>query len=169
MILRTSPRVEEVPVPGAVHGVEDLDRATCRSLLSSVPFGRIGSTERGLPKIVPVHCTVRGEEVVIGTLRAHTTVRVRHGDVVAFEADAYDSVTREGWSVGLVGPCRVVTDAAEIGELDALGFTPWTVSDGGHYIALPLVHLSGRALVSRRSAVASGSSGAAPEELPVRT
>jgi uncharacterized protein len=167
-MLRTSSRVEEVPVPGAVHGVEDMDRATCRSLLASVPFGRIASTDRGLPKIVPVHCTVRGEEIVIGTLRAHINVRLRHGDVVAFEADAYDSVTREGWSVGLVGPCRVVTDPTEVDELDALDFTPWTVEDGAHYIALPLGHLSGRALTRRRSAAASDGAVAGPAQLHVR-
>jgi uncharacterized protein len=156
------------PVPGVVHGVEDLDHATCRSLLSSVPFGRIASTDRGLPKIVPVHCTVRGDEIVIGTLRAHTTtIRVGHGDVVAFEADTYDSVTREGWSVGLVGTCRVITDPAEIDELDALGFMPWTVEDGGHYIALPLGFLHGRAL-SRRLATASGGLGGGSVELHVR-
>jgi uncharacterized protein len=154
-------------VSGA-HGVEDLDHATCRSLLSSVPFGRIASTDRGLPKILPVHCTVRGDEIVIGTIRAHTSIRVQHGDVVAFEADAYDSITREGWSVGLVGTCRVVTDEVEIDELDALGFTPWKAEDGGLYIALPLGFLHGRVLTSRRLATASGGDGAGPAELHVR-
>jgi len=152
-------------VPGAAHEVEDLDHATCRSLLNSVPFGRIASTDRGLPKIVPVHCTVRDEEIVIGSRRAHITVRAGHGDVVAFEADDYDPITREGWSVGLVGPCRVITDPAEIDELDAVGFTPWTAEDGVHYIALPLSFLTGRALTSRRLAAAPGGHGAGPGEL----
>jgi len=137
-------------MPGAAHGVEDLDQATCRGLLGTVPFGRIASTDRGLPKIVPVHCTVRGDEVVIGTIRAHTTVRIRHGDVVAFEADSYDPATREGWSVGVVGQCRVVADDVEIDQLDALRFTPWTFEDGGHYIALPLRDIYGRALTGRQ-------------------
>ena len=155
-------------MPDVVHGVEDLDHATCRSLLSSVPFGRIASTDRGLPKIVPVHCTVRGEEIVIGTIRAHTSIRIGHGDVVAFVADHYDPITREGWSVGLVGTCRVITDPVEIDQLDALDFTPWTVEDGGHYIALPLGFLHGRALTSRRLASASGGHGAGAVELRVR-
>ena len=150
------------------HGFEDLDHATCRSLLSSVPFGRIASTDRGLPKILPVHCTVRGDEIVIGTMRAHTSLRVRHGDVVAFEADAYDSITREGWSVGLVGTCRVVTDELEIEQLDALGFTPWTAEEGGLYIALPLRFLDGRALTSRRLATSSGGDRAGSAEFHVR-
>src|SRR5690349_14336919 len=103
-------------MPGA-HRVEDLDQATCERLIRTVPFGRIASTYRGLPKIVPVHCTVRGDEIIIGTIQAHTSVRVQAGDVVAFEADSYDPATCEGWCVGVIGPCRVIDDEAEIGEL----------------------------------------------------
>lgn len=114
-----------------------------------VPFGRIASTDRGLPKIVPVHCTVRGDEIIIGTIRAHHSVRVEDGDVVAFEADTYDQATCEGWCVGVIGPCRVIADEVEIDELDALRFTPWTSQDGGHYIALPLSLIYGQALTRR--------------------
>jgi hypothetical protein len=92
---------------------------------------------------------VRGDEVILGTIQAHTSVRVQSGDVVAFEADTYDPATCEGWSVGVTGPCRVIADEAETDELDALRFTPCTVEDGGHYIGLPLRLLYGRAL-SRR-------------------
>jgi hypothetical protein len=119
-------------------------------LLRTVVFGRIASTHRGLPKIVPVHCTVRGDEIIIGSIQAHNSVRVQPGDVVAFEADTYDPATSEGWSVGVVGPCRVIADRAEIDELDALAFTPWKYDDGGHYIGLPLGSISGRALTRRR-------------------
>jgi uncharacterized protein len=133
----------------AVHRVEDLDQATCRRLIGTVPFGRIASTHRGLPKIVPVHCTVRGNEIIIGTIQAHNSVRVQPGDVVAFEADTYDPASCEGWSVGVVGPCRVIADDGEIGELDALAFTPWLSGDGGHYIGLSLDMISGRALTRR--------------------
>jgi hypothetical protein len=136
-------------MPGA-YRVEDLDQVTCERLLRSVPFGRIASTHRGLPKIVPVHCTVRGGEIVVGTIAAHRSVRALPGDVVAFEADSYDPDTSEGWSVGVIAPCRVVEDEVEIKELDALGFTPWTAEDGGHYIGLPLELIYGRALTRRR-------------------
>jgi Pyridoxamine 5'-phosphate oxidase len=136
-------------MPGAAHVVEDLDQATCQDLIGSVPFGRIASTDRALPKIVPVHCTVRGDEIVIGTIQAHNSVRVHDGDVAAFEADTYDPTTCEGWYVGVVGPCRVIADRVEIDELDALGFTPWSSKDGGHYIALPLRLVYGKALTRR--------------------
>ena len=136
-------------MPGAFYAVEDLDQAACQRLIRTVPMGRIASTHRGLPKIVPVHCTVRGDEIIIGTITAHNTVRLLHGDVVAFEADSYDPTTREGWCVGVIGPCRVIADEVEIDELDALGFTPWTSADGGHYAALPLSLVDGRALTSR--------------------
>jgi hypothetical protein len=132
------------------YRVEDLDLVTCERLLRSVLFGRIASTYRGLPRIVPVHCTVLGGEIVLGTIAAHRSVRILPGDVLAFEADSYDSVTREGWSVGVVAPCRLVDDEVENKELDALGFTPWTFDDGGRYIGLPIEGLYGRALIRQR-------------------
>jgi uncharacterized protein len=137
-------------MPHAAYVVEDLDRAECERLIQTVRVGRIGSIDRGLPKIVPVHCAVRGDEIVIGTISAHNSVRLRHGDVVAFEADAYEFATREGWCVGVIGPCRVVTGEVEIKKLDSLGFTPWTAEDGGNYVALPLRLIYGRALTSRQ-------------------
>jgi hypothetical protein len=136
-------------MPRAAYAVEELDRTACRRLLTTVPIGRIASTDGGLPKIVPVHCAVRGDEIVIGTIDAHTSVRAEDGDVVVFEADFYDAATCEGWCVGVIGPCRVIVDDDEIGALDARGFTPWTSLDGGHYIALPLHFIYGRALTSR--------------------
>ena len=136
-------------MPRVAYVVEDLDRPECERLIETVPMGRIGSIDKGLPKIVPAHCVLRGGEIVIGTISAHNSVRVRHGDVVAFEADSYDPTTCEGWCVGVIGPCRVITDEVEIKELDSLGFTPWTAEDGGHYVALPLRLLYGRALTSR--------------------
>jgi len=66
-------------MPGA-YRVEDLDQVTCERLLRSVLFGRIASTHRGLPKIVPVHCTVRGGEIVLGAIAAHRSVRILPGD-----------------------------------------------------------------------------------------
>jgi len=137
-------------MPRAAFVVEDLGRTECERLIETVPMGRIGSIDKGLPKIVPAHCSLRGDELIIGTISAHNSVRIQHGDVVAFEADAYDTSTCEGWCVGVIGPCRVIADEVEIKELDSLGFTPWTAEDGGHYVALPLRLLYGRALTRRR-------------------
>ncbi|MGY1633514.1 pyridoxamine 5'-phosphate oxidase family protein [Geodermatophilus sp. SYSU D01186] len=152
-------------MPGGAHRVENLDQDTCQRLLGTVPFGRIASTDRGLPKIVPVHCTLRGDEIIIGTIRAHNTVRVQPGDVVAFEADTYDPTTCEGWCVGVIGPCRVIDDHAEIDELNALRFTPWTSRDGGHYFGLPLRLIYGQALTRRHDQTA-GPTGRPSTALP---
>jgi len=141
---------------GAAYQVEDMDQATCQRLIRTVGMGRIGSTDRALPKIVPVHCSVRGNEIIIGTVQAHKTIRVRHGDVVVFQADTYDAATFEGWSVSVIERCRAVTDRVEIDELDALEFTPWTVEDGVYYVALPLRHINGRALTRAKTQTVVG-------------
>jgi uncharacterized protein len=130
----------------AAYLVDDLSDDSCWQLLATATIGRISSTERGLPKILPVHFTVHDGEVVIGRLPGADFLRVEDGDVVALETDAYDAARREGWYVGLVGSCRAITSGDEIAELDGLGFTPRTSADGARYVAIEVGRIYGRAV-----------------------
>lgn len=127
--------------------VEELDDAACRELLGSAPMGRVGFTDRALPRILAVHSTVRDDEVVMAR-RSGATLDVRPQEIVAFEVDEYDPVTREGWCVSLVGTCRVITDPDEIAELDALDVAPWNSEEGTVYIAVSIGLLRGRAITA---------------------
>jgi uncharacterized protein len=140
-------------VNGVSYDVDDLDEATCWRLLGTVPVGRLASTDAGLPKILPVHFTVRGDEVVIANFHGARFMRAEPGDVVAFEVDSYDPGTHDGWYVGVVGSCRAVTDEDEIAELDASSISPWRSSDGGRYLAVQVVRLFGRAVTRRHDEV----------------
>lgn len=55
-------------VTGPGYAVEDLDESTCRRLLSTAPAGRIGFTARALPRVLPVYCRTRGDEIVVAGL-----------------------------------------------------------------------------------------------------
>ena len=131
---------------GHTYVFDELDEPACRQLLGSVPIGRLGFTEAALPRILPVHFTVRGDDVVIGSLNGTKVRSAIRGDVVAFEADSYDPVTHEGWCVNVVGVSRLLTDADDVAALDALGFSPWRPHQDRHYFAVRMDAVGGRTL-----------------------
>lgn len=140
------------------HLLQELSEQECRRLLGSTPLGRIAVTEKALPMIVPVHYTVRGDDIVLSNLSASRTRAAEAGAVLAFEVDDYDPVTREGWAVSVVGQSRPVTDPEEVAALNALNFAPWTGDVRQGYVAVRIGLLRGRRLVggSARRAASNG-------------
>jgi hypothetical protein len=155
---------EELSMARGVYVFQELDDAECRRRLGTVPIGRLGFTEAALPRIVPVHFTVRGDEVVISSLAGSKVSSAERGDVVAFEVDSWDAGTGEGWCVGVVGASRLVTDEAEIAELDALAFAPWRPEQGRRYFGVALSLVSGRAVVREPDRASVSPATRAPAE-----
>jgi uncharacterized protein len=137
---------EEPSMFGADYVFEELDEVECRRLLETVRIGRLGFTEGALPTILPVHFIVRGNDVIIGSLGGPKVRSAGRNDVVAFEVDGWDPVTHEGWAVGVVGRTRLITDDADIAELDALRFAPWKPEQGRHYFAVSINAVRGKLL-----------------------
>ena len=52
----------------AVLVIDELADQVCRRLLGTRPIGRLGFTESALPRILPVHYTVRANEVIVASL-----------------------------------------------------------------------------------------------------
>ncbi len=129
------------------HLLQELSEQECRRLLGTAALGRIAVTERALPMIVPVHYTVRGDDVVLSNLSASRTRAAEAGAVLAFEVDEYDPVTRQGWAVSVVGPSRPVCDPAEVAALNALNFAPWVGDVRQGYVAVRIGLLKGRRLL----------------------
>src|SRR4051812_40879914 len=102
------------------HQLQDLDEDQCWRLLEESSFGRLGFTSRALPAIVPATFTVHGGELGIAGPVGGKVDSARRGDVVVFEVDRYDTETREGWSVNVIGPARVIDDPSRVAELDLL-------------------------------------------------
>ena len=106
-------------------------------LLASVPFGRVVFTARALPAIRPVNHLVDGTRIIIRTsLGSALSADVDDvGTVVAYEADEIDPVTRQGWSVVVVGRALPVTD----GMLSARyrqALQPWAAGHRDEVIAI---------------------------------
>lgn len=142
---------------GAGYDFHDLAEVECRRLLPTVPIGRLAYTSNALPRVMPVHFTVRGNEVCIRSLDVAKVASAMRGDIVAFEVDCYTPATQEGWSVCLVGPCRLIVDPVEIAALDALDFSPWSVEQRPDCFAVTISLIHGRRLTRRQDPAARSS------------
>ena len=126
----------------------ELPKAESLRLLASVPFGRVVFTARALPAIRPVNHLVDGSRIIIRTsLGSALSTDVDYvGTVVAYEADEIDPVTRQGWSVVVVGRALPVTD----GLLSARyrqALQPWAAGHRDEVIAISTDMVTGYRLL----------------------
>ena len=134
-------------MPASEHLLLEIEEQECRRLLGTTGLGRLGFTERALPMILPVHYTLRGDDVVLSSISGSRTAAARTGTVLAFEVDDYDPVNHAGWTVSVVGPGRTITDPGEIAVLDELDFAPWRGHPHQSYLAVQIALLQGRRVV----------------------
>jgi nitroimidazol reductase NimA-like FMN-containing flavoprotein (pyridoxamine 5'-phosphate oxidase superfamily) len=126
------------------HGLEVLDREECLKLLASVPLGRVVFTDRALPAIQPVDFVLDGDDVVICTARGSRLGMALRSSVVAFEADRFDELTRDGWSVTVIGQTRLVDDPDDLKHLMDLPLQRWTPGPQGRFVRISAECVSGR-------------------------
>jgi hypothetical protein len=126
----------------------ELPKDEALRLLASVPFGRVVFTARALPAVRPVNHLVDGNRIIIRTSlgSALSTDVDGTGTVVAYEADEIDPVTRQGWSVVIVGRALPVTD----GPLSAQyrqALEPWVAGHRDEVIAISTDMVTGYRLL----------------------
>jgi hypothetical protein len=126
----------------------ELPKDEALRLLASVPFGRVVFTTRALPAVRPVNHLVDGDRIIIRTTlgSALSTDVDGTGTVVAYEADEIDPVTRQGWSVVVVGRALPVAD----GPLSARyrqALQPWAAGHRDEVIAISTDMVTGYRLV----------------------
>jgi uncharacterized protein len=126
-----------------------LSEQDCRRLLATRTLGRVGLTSGALPVIMPVEYVY--EDGVI-TFRTEHDAKLRaaeHGDVLAFEVDAYDAASGHGWSVHVLGRATVLAEDCEIASLPTLD-DAHREQPRHHYVRLHCEILTGRRLLSSR-------------------
>ncbi|MGO9082087.1 MAG: pyridoxamine 5'-phosphate oxidase family protein [Streptosporangiaceae bacterium] len=134
-------------------GLEILPLDDCLRLLASVPVGRVGFHSDGEVVILPVNHVVDGQDVVFRTVRGSKLSAAEGQHLVAFEADAYDPLTRSGWSVVINGRAEMVYSDAEIERFDHLGLHPWAGTvDHPFYIRIRPASVTGRQIPSAATA-----------------
>jgi nitroimidazol reductase NimA-like FMN-containing flavoprotein (pyridoxamine 5'-phosphate oxidase superfamily) len=128
--------------------LQALDESECQRLLAGAVIGRLAYTEGALPAIQAVSFTMRGTQIVIPTRAGSKVAAASRGAVVAFEVDDFDTTTRTGWNVTVVGPSRVACLPDEVAALDALGAHPWAPADAPCYIVVEIALVRGRRIVA---------------------
>ena len=63
---------------------------------------------------------------------------------VSFDVDQLDDALGEGWSVLLTGTASVITGAAEVSRIQALGIEPWAGGGREIYVRLSPSQITGR-------------------------
>ncbi|WP_433662549.1 pyridoxamine 5'-phosphate oxidase family protein [Nocardia sp. CA-128927] len=88
-------------------------------LLAGVEIGRVAFTRHALPTLRPVSHVVAGDEVLIDTFDPALAGWLDR-QVIAYEADALDNHTRQGWCVILTGIAETITNHDEIATYQQL-------------------------------------------------
>lgn len=127
--------------------VKELDAATCRGLLGTVPVARVVHVVAGEPQIALVNIAVDGDDLVVRSTRGSRlqAALTTPGTAVLVEADEVDASTRSGWSV--VARCRMaaVLDQVTVARLDRSAPPSWILGDsGGTWLRLAVDELTGR-------------------------
>jgi nitroimidazol reductase NimA-like FMN-containing flavoprotein (pyridoxamine 5'-phosphate oxidase superfamily) len=140
---------------GYVSRLETLPRRECLRLMATVPIGRIVFSRQALPAVEVVNFVIDGGEIVVRTDVGDKLAVAVGGAVVAFEADCVDFACQVGWSVTVVGHCRVVTDDQEIQHLKDTGLRSWAPGSRNYFIVISPVIVNGRRISAQRAATAS--------------
>ncbi|KUL24688.1 hypothetical protein ADL12_36420 [Streptomyces regalis] len=127
----------------------ELSRVEALDLLGTVQLGRVAFTDQALPAIRPVnHLVVEGDIIVRTHGGSALLGRALLSEVVAYEADEIDPVTRTGWSVLVTGTATRVADAAELARYQGL-LTPWIEAEMGQVVRIRPEIVSGYRLVRK--------------------
>jgi uncharacterized protein len=132
---------------------EPLPTDECYRLLRQVPFGRVVGTAAALPMVLPVNFALDGHGIVFRTTPDSTLAGATSGQVVAFEADHLDPVTRTGWSVVVIGTASAVTEVSDQLRLAQLNLVSWLPGPRHHWVRITPGIVTGRRLHGPQPAV----------------
>jgi hypothetical protein len=124
---------------------DSMTEAECRTLLATRTFGRVGVTSGGLPVILPVRYLYADGAITFRTGGGTKLRAAESGDVLAFEVDAYDTDTSEGWSVLVLGRATVLTTEHENDGLPTID-APRDGQPRNHYVRVHCEVVTGRRL-----------------------
>src|SRR3954468_378244 len=103
-------------------------RGEAIELLTSKKVGRLGFLGEDGPQILPLNYVVIDEHVIIRTVAYGVVARSAIDQRVAFEVDDVDDFLQAGWSVLVVGPARLLSQAQH--ELLRQGPAPQPWAEG---------------------------------------
>lgn len=124
-----------------------LPESTCWDLLRSTEIGRLAVTRGVEPDIFPVNFAVDHGTLVFRTAAGSKLLAIRSTAAVAFEADGYDSTTRQAWSVVLHGRAEEIRHAEELVHTAELPLSPWHGTAKSTFVRVVPDRITGRRFV----------------------
>jgi hypothetical protein len=131
------------------NGLVILDREACLKRLGRTGIGRVALSVAARPEIFPVNYAMWGDDIVFRTTAGTKLAAGVSHAVVAFEIDQLDRMAHAGWSVLVTGPCREITDPAELAVTDRLPLARWARGGGSEFtMCIRSEMVTGRSLVN---------------------
>lgn len=121
-----------------------LQREQSIELMQTASVGRLIFTEQALPAVQLVDFRWWRGDVVIRITDAALLSAVSRNHVVAFEADELGADLDHGWSVTVVGHCRVITEVPDLMALAAMFPRPSTGGRHDYFVRVRAEKVSGR-------------------------
>jgi nitroimidazol reductase NimA-like FMN-containing flavoprotein (pyridoxamine 5'-phosphate oxidase superfamily) len=132
------------------HGSLVIDEAECRKLLAhagaSGRVGRLAINREGSPFVIPVNFSVC-DEMILVRLRPGFAAHHLDGATVTFEIDHVEPYSKNGWSVEVEGPARLLT-YEEVARLGRNIPHPLVMYPGIRVFSIQPDKISGRSLQS---------------------
>ena len=125
-------------------GMTILDRDECWSLMRTAPVGRLAIAIAGHPDIFPVNFVIDHGMVVFRTAEGTKLAASLLGVAVAFEADGYDPVAGEAWSVIVKGRAVEIERMHELFDAMDLPLFPWHAAPKHRFVRIVPDEVSGR-------------------------
>jgi uncharacterized protein len=123
----------------------ELSVSQCWALLRDSVVGRVAVVRGDRPEIFPVNFVVDHGTVLFRTATGSKLAAVTPSSApVAFEADSYDPVKGEAWSVIAKGRASEVTGIHEVFDLAELPLFPWHIAPKPHFVRIEPDELTGR-------------------------
>jgi nitroimidazol reductase NimA-like FMN-containing flavoprotein (pyridoxamine 5'-phosphate oxidase superfamily) len=122
-----------------------LTRDECLHRLASGSVGRVSTSSRALPSVLPVRYRVAGDRILFWADPHDHPAAIADNTVIGFQADDIDAVTHEGWSVMVVGLATHVTGDESVAASEDGPPRGWAAASGP-LVALSLDLVNGRRL-----------------------
>jgi uncharacterized protein len=128
-------------------GTEVLDIDTCWDLLRSSEVGRLAVSIANHPDIFPINFVVDDETIVFRTAAGTKLAASVLGRGVAIEADGYDALAGEAWSVVVKGSADQIEHPRLLDEAEHLPLFPWNASPKFDFVRITPEQITGRRFV----------------------
>jgi nitroimidazol reductase NimA-like FMN-containing flavoprotein (pyridoxamine 5'-phosphate oxidase superfamily) len=125
-------------------GMTILEPDQCLALLRSTTVGRLAVAIDGAPDIFPINFIVDHGSVVFRTAEGTKLAAAVLGRAVAFEADGYDPLAGEAWSVVVKGRAVEIARLHEVLEATDLPLFPWSTWPKPRFVRIVPTTTTGR-------------------------